>query len=188
MNSNINKKTNLSVQLILSLIMILFISLLTVGCTSKDKEAVLDCPFTELNWNASVDDIVNYEKTEYECYDSMYQGTTYIFPKDYSDKEGSIKYMTDDKGALKNVAWLYVGNDKEDVMSVYNSLIKELTDKYGKPTDNTDNVNNYGEVWKLDSGNIVITAVITTEAKMVQVGYMHPTVSDGNPMNPKTAK
>lgn len=164
-------------------ILMLLFSMILSGCAKKDS---LDCDFTDMNWENSIDDIMKYENSEYETYDSMYLGTTYTFPKEYLGKSGLIKYMTDDKDVLMNVSWLYVGDEENDVLNVYEALKNGLIQKVGEPTENTDNVNNYGEVWKLESGNIILTAVITSDGKMVQVGYMNPVVSNGNTANPKT--
>ena len=147
------------------------------GCGASGAKSKSTIPFTDMTFSSSADDVIAAEGDQYETYDSIYDGITYTYPKEYMDKAGTIKYMCDEGGALQNIAWTYAGDDGAEVMVLYNNIYAELKNTYGEPTQNADGVNNYAEVWKMDSGNIILSAVLTSDSKMMQVAFLSPAVS-----------
>lgn len=148
-------------------------SIMLTACGSKDSAI---CPYTDLTWKSSVDDMIAAEGEEFETYASVYKGLTYTYPKTYQTKEGNVKYMFDDKGVLCNVAWTYEGDSKEDVMETYDIFVSAVTASRGEG-ENHDGVNTYGRVWKTDEGSIIVSAVTTTGANYMQIAYMSKEVS-----------
>ncbi len=157
--------------------------ILTVALTSLlaltacgDQQAAAISPFTELSWNASVDDMVKAEGDGYETYDSIYQGTTYTYSKKYLEKEGMIKYMYDGDGKLCNVSWSFTGDTPDSVMTVYRNVCKDTEKIHGKSTSD-DGVGNYGQVWNTAAGTVMANAVITNDVRVMQIAYMSEEVS-----------
>lgn len=141
----------------------------------------LDCPFTELGWDNTTEEIIEAEGGEYETYDSVYNGTTYTFDKEYDGKIGTIKYMFDDKDELMCVAWTYVGETTDEINELYKTISDSVTEKYGEShltDEDTNTVNSGGGVWYLDSGDIIISTVDTEQQKALQYAFLHPEVSN----------
>ena len=148
--------------------------LVLAGCGEQQAAAI--SPFTELSWNASVDDMIKAEGNGYETYDSIYQGTTYTYSKTYLEKEGMIKYMYDSDGKLCNVSWAYTGESPDSVMTVYRNVCKDTEKIHGKSTSD-DGVGNYGQVWNTAAGTVMASAVITNDVRVMQIAYMSEEVS-----------
>lgn len=67
-----------------------------------------------------------------ETYDSVYDGTTYTFPKEFDGLNGTIKYMFDDEEKLVCMSWLYETDDSEDLADVYDKIHGEAEDMLGE--------------------------------------------------------
>lgn len=158
-----------------SLLMVLTVSALA-GC-GKDKQTVT-CPFTKMTWENTVDDVLATEGDDYTTYDSVYNGTTYVFSKNYLDLEGTIKYMFDDSDKLMCVAWSYSSDSEEEVKNTYNQIHKQVQDTYGESSYNTELATNSGDVWYLDEGDIILSVVSTDTQNALQYSYLNPEVSN----------
>ena len=74
-----------------SLIIVLAITALT-GC--KKQPQAVKSPFTEMTWENSVEDVIAEEGDDYTTYESIYNGTTYEFAKNYLDQDGTVKSVS----------------------------------------------------------------------------------------------
>jgi hypothetical protein len=120
------------------------------------------------------------EGSDYETYDSVYGGTTYTYSKEYLDCTGTVKYMFDQDDQLMCVAWAYTPESAEELDTVYSAIHEELVDTYGNSGyDNTDETN-YGDVWYLDSGDIILSAVTMDSQWAFQYAYLNPAVSNSD--------
>lgn len=145
------------------------------GCSSsKDSEGF---PFTELTWENSYDDMVALEGESNDTYDSVYSGTTYGYPKEYLDLNGTVRYMYDADNKLMCVAWAYSADTDEELKDTYETIFKEIKKTYGESGYNTNQPTNYGDVWYLDEGNIILSAMTTSTQKALLYSYLHPDVS-----------
>ena len=151
---------------------LLLSALVLAGC----QKATKSIPYTKATFKSSVEDILKLEGENYETYDSVYYGTTYVFGKEYLGREGKIKYMTDDTGELCNVAWACSTEDGEHADALYKEIYGILQKDFGDPTESVG-VNNYGAVWKRSDGNIILSAMISSEVNAVQVAFLNPKVS-----------
>ena len=86
------------------------------GCSSPQKQVT--CPFTEITWENTLEDVQALEGELLDSYYSSYKGTTYVYEKEYLGLSGTIKYMFDDKENLKSMAWLYLPESDEDLEEV----------------------------------------------------------------------
>lgn len=174
------KKRLLSISLTLLLCSVMALT----GCQKKSDAAEkpeLDCPFTELDWDNTLEEILEEEGGAYGTYDSVYNGTTYTFEKEYEGKTGTIKYMFDDKDKLMCVAWTYVGSSTDEINDLYKDIHDSVTEEHGdshQTGKDTNNVNNSGDVWYLNSGDIIISTVDTDQQKVLQYAFLHPDVSN----------
>lgn len=162
---------------------ILFVSLLLTfvltGC--KKQPAGLACPFTNMTWKSSVDDVIASEGKDYTTKDSMYKGKTYSFHKKYLDLNGTVMYMFDDNNKLMNVTWVYAPDKKDNLKNTYDKIHKELKSAHGKSGYNVTNGTTLGDVWYLDEGDIILSAVTTDSVKLLQYSYLNPKVSNKEP-------
>lgn len=162
-------------------IILTFIStlLITVSCftgCAKTADNPTDCPFTTVSWDASVEDITALEGENHETYDSIYNGITYTYSKEYLGQAGMIKYMFDAQERLCNISWTYTGSEEEEVMNIYNSVCQEAAKDYGEgKTD--DGIGNYCKMWVEKNETIMANAVITDDTKVMQIAYMRADVS-----------
>lgn len=163
-----------------AMICILF-SLTAAACAQKDEPPVLDCPFTTVGWDVSPTEASVAEgasEVEISYYDSVYGGSCYTFPKEYNGFQGTIKYMYDDKDQLMCVAWAYGCDSAEELAALYESINSSVNEKYGESGYSADHPGNYGNVWYLETGDIVLTTMVTEETKALQYAYLHPSVSN----------
>lgn len=151
----------------------------TAACGGKESGLVLECPFTEIGWDATADEAAAAEGSDtLSTYDSVYGGICYTYPKEYNGLMGTIKYMFDAEERLMCVAWAYGCDNADELFALYESINDSVNEKYGESGYAADHPGNYGNVWYLDTGDIVLTTMITTENKALQYAYLHPAVSN----------
>lgn len=168
-----------SLKVLAPLFLLLLLSLM--GCSSKKD--VVSCPFTEITWESSLEDVQALEGEPTESYPSSYKGITYVYPKQYDGMDGSIKYMFDDQNKLKSMAWVYLPTSAEDLENVYEDLVSRTTKWYGDSGFDSDLVTAKGEVWYLEGGNVLIGVMSTGINEAIQYQYFHPEVSSEKPQN-----
>lgn len=158
----------------------------TTGCQKKAAE----CPFTTITWENTLDDITALEGGEGETYDSVYDGITYTYPKEYHGLDGTIKYMFDGEDKLVSLSWMYEAESSDDLTEVYEQIHSEAEDMLGKSgfkynSEQFADLTSPGDVWYLETGNVILTTVDASDAKLLQYTFLHPDVSDENPQNKK---
>ena len=144
---------------------------------TSDKTDVPDVPFSEFSFDSSLEDVMAGEGEDYETYDSIYDGTTYTYDKKYLDRDGTVKYMFNQDEVLVNIAWTASCSDATEAMTLYNDALSAITEEYGEPTKNADGFNNYAQVWKSPAGNIIVSAVTTSDTNMAQIAFLSPLVA-----------
>ena len=145
-----------------------------LGCGSNTDGSLPDCPFSELTWTSSVADMEKAEGTDHETYDSVYGGTTYTYTREYKGLSGTVKYMFDADEKLASIAWAY-GSDSADVLKqLYEDIHADVVSTHGESGYNTDKDTNYGDVWYLEDGNIIISTMLTDTQKALQFAYLSP--------------
>ncbi|MCI8893996.1 MAG: hypothetical protein HFI41_04980 [Lachnospiraceae bacterium] len=147
------------------------------GCSgSAGQEA--PAPFSALTWEASYEDLTRLEGEPLTTYDSVYGGTACTYAKEYKGQKGTLKYMFDDNNQLMCIAWAYETADPSQLDSVYTALHEEVVERYGESGYNPDNPTSYGDVWYLDSGHIILSAITTGNQCALQYAYLNPLASD----------
>lgn len=150
-----------------------------LGCGSSSKEVT--CPFTEITWENTLEDVQALEGELQDSYYSSYKGTTYVYEKEYLGLKGSIKYMFDDEENLRSIAWLYLPESKEDLEKVYADLVNQTNKLYGESGFDSDMSTAKGAVWYLEGGNILIGVMSTGVNEAIQYQFFHPEVSSEKP-------
>lgn len=169
---------------IIASVLFLTVALLSlVGCSSA--QAKTECPFTEITWNSTLEDVQALEGELQDSYYSSFKGTTYVYEKEYLGLPGTIKYMFNDEEKLMSMAWLYLPESDEDLENVYADLVKQTTNLYGKSGFDSDMTTAKGEVWYLEDGNILIGVMSTGVNEAIQYQFFHPEVSSKKPANSK---
>ena len=143
----------------------------------QDKKPAFDCPFTELNWDSTTEDMTAAEGENYSTYDSLYGGLCYTYPKEYEGHSGTVKYMFDAENRLMSVAWAYSAETAEELEALYETISAATVEQYGESGYDAGGVGNYGGVWYRENGDIILTTMVTTENKALQYAYLHPLVS-----------
>lgn len=141
-------------------------------------ETAPDCPFTDISWNNTVKDVIAAEGDDFSTYDSVYGGLCYTYPKEYLEHMGTVKYMFDEKEQLMSVAWAYGAESVEELSALYESINESVNEVYGESGYDANGVGNYGNVWYLESGDIILSTMITSENMALQYAYLHPLVSN----------
>lgn len=159
----------------------LMLSALT-GCGQKKDE--VECPFTTITWESTLEDVMELEGEPDNSYDSTYGGMTYVFDgKEYNGMNGSIKYLFDGEDKLVSMAWLYIPEDNDDRDAVYDELYKQTKQWYGDTGFESNQGTAKGAVWYLEGGNIIIGVMSTGVTECIQYQYFHPDVSSEGPMH-----
>ena len=140
-----------------------------------------ECPFTEITWDNTLEDVLALEGEPLESYASIYSGTTYSFSKDFHAMSGTIKYMFDDRNQLMSMAWLYLPESKEELENVYQSLCDETNQLYGESGFDSDTGTAKGNVWYLQDGNILIGVMSTGTNEADQYQFFHPDAASQKP-------
>lgn len=157
----------------------LTLAFILTGCQKPQPK--LACPFTDMTWESTVDDVTAAEGDNYTTHDSIYNGTTYSFSRKYLDLDGTVKYMFDNNDKLMSVAWAYGTNNVDDLKKTYDKIHGQIENAYGKSGYAAENPTNFGDVWYLDEGDIVLSAVTTDSQTILQYAYVHPKVSNTEP-------
>ena len=160
------------------LLLLASFSLLLCSCGQSKK---VECPFTEITWESTLDDVLALEGEPLDSYASTYSGMTYTFSKDFHDMSGTIKYMFDDNDKLMSMAWLYIPESKEDLENVYQTLCDETNQLYGESGFDSDMGTAKGNVWYLEDGNILVGVMSTGSNEAVKYQFFHPDVSSKKP-------
>lgn len=162
-------------------LMMIFIvmTLALTGCISEQSKSETVCPFSTLTFESSVDDMIKTEGDSYETYDSIYQGITYTYKREYLGYPGDIKYMFDGEGKLCNISWAYTSGDAESVKEVYEAVLKDTENIRGEGVKD-DGIGNYCTMWKGEAGSVILSGVLTSDVTVMQIAYMSPEVSKQN--------
>lgn len=152
---------------------LLFTTALLFGCGSNSS-TMPDCPFSDLKWSSSVKDMEKAEGTGHETYDSVYGGTTYTYGKEYQGVSGTVKYMFDEDEKLASIAWAYGSDDADELYQLYETIHADVVAAYGESGYNTQKETNYGDVWYLKDGNIILSTMVTNSQKALQFAYLSP--------------
>lgn len=171
--------TRKNIHLFSLMIGMLLLCALTACGGEKETGPALDCPFTDLGWNSTIDDMLSAEGNGYSTYDSLYGGLCYTYPKEYEGYAGTVKYMFNEENALMSVAWAYGAENADEIQALYETLSESATAKYGENGYDAGGVGNYGGVWYREDGDIILTTMITSENNALQYAYLHPSVSKG---------
>lgn len=169
--------------LILSLVFC-YSSTALIGCAgSNDAKIVTEInkkvvdkyqpPFTEITLDSTEEAVLKAEGEAVEEYPSFYQGTVYRYDnKEYVGYNGSLKYMSDDKGNIACIAWMYESENAEDVNKAYETIHNEMIVRYGESGNVSEAMGNYGDIWYFDNVHIQISAVVTSDYNGLQISYM----------------
>lgn len=155
----------------------------TGGCQKKSAE----CPFTTITWENTLEDITELEGSGSDTYDStVYGGLVYSYPKEFDGLKGTVKYFFDEKDRLVSMAWMYKTDDSGDLKEVYDKIHQEAEDMLGKSgfkynSDRFADLTSPGDVWYLETGNVILNTVDAEDVKILQYSFLHPDVSEGNP-------
>lgn len=134
----------------------------------------IDCPFTDLGWETTEEELFKAEGEYDESYDSTYGGKTYTYDGSYMGRDGVLKYMYDEDGVLMSVAWAYSSGDADELKKLYDEIVSETEGKYGESEYTTNKATNYGNVWKLKEGHIIVSVMMTDSNKALQIAYVNP--------------
>ena len=144
-------------------------ALVLCACRKEENPAAPVSPF----WEYTVEDVLAYEGSSPETYDSVYGGICYTYPKTYQERQGTIKYMFDDKERLMCVAWTCSADEEQELYDFYDLIEKDVNSQTGE----TGSSSNTGCVWYRENGNIILSLMITSDLKAMQYAYLHPDVS-----------
>lgn len=162
------------------LILYLLISIVCLQCAcGTEHKSEPPAPFSNACWECSVSDVSAIEGDSSAAYDSVYGGTTYSYPKDYNGHSGTIKYMFNDQDALMCIAWAYNAEDEDELYAIYDEINQTVNKTHGDSGYQADShTSNYGNVWYLESGDIILSTMITSDNKALQYAYLNPAVSN----------
>ncbi len=158
--------------------LILTTTLLVCCLAACKKDKPVTCPFTEITWENTLDDIKALDSELNTTVDSAYEGETYDVATTYNEKDGIVQYMFDANDKLVCMAWNYTADTGEDLQAVYKELLSQTKEEYGECGYHYEMATSGGHVWYSDNGNIILFYIATDEVKTIQYSYKHPDVSE----------
>lgn len=161
------------------LVCLLFTAAGLCACGASGDAQLADCPFSQLNWNSSIREVVAVEGEEHGSYDSVYGGVCYTYPREFEERMGTVKYMFDGDGALASIAWAWGTDSQEELLSLYHTIYDSVSAQCGESGYSAEHQTNYGGVWYRDNGDIILSVMITSETKALQFSFLSPAVSSG---------
>ena len=147
-------------------------SIILCGCSPT--KTVLVCPYTDVAWETTPEQLSSAKGDCLSSYASTYGGMTYTYDGIYLNRAGTLKYMYDNQNTLKSIAWAYSSDSGEELLALYEEMHADIVAQYGESGYNTNSIGNYGDVWKMDSGNIILSVMITETNKALQIAYVYP--------------
>ena len=148
-------------------------TLLFSGC-GKQKES--DIPFTDMNWNSTFED-VSKEYGEAINIVTSYYGEAYDYASTFENMDGYTRYTFDQDGQLTSAAFIYECEDGEELPAKYENIHSKLETKYGKTNEYNVDATTITDIWRLNSGNIMLIALISSDYNAIMYTYLNPTVS-----------
>lgn len=158
-----NAKSTIKKLISLSLLVIV----LFTACGS-DKNRI---PFSKLTFETSYEDMVSKLGDPTDT-TTTYLGDTYGYSCKYLQKDGTVRYTFDEDGNMASITWLYESEDGEEVSDLYADIHKELVNKHGKTKEATDDVTQLSDIWRLDTGNITLVAVVSSDYNGLMYTYL----------------
>ena len=167
-----------------------FLFVLTLCITAlacKPATPKLTIPYTEMTWNNTLEDIQSAEGELLSTSPSAYNGTTYVFEKEFLDVKGNIKYSFDEKNTLKSIGWMYSSASIDELEALYKKICSETANHYGECDLDTADSSKLkssavkANFWYLDDGNIQILLIYAADYSVLQIQYIHPDVASENP-------
>lgn len=152
---------------VLFLTLVFTVSILFSGCASSTS------PFSDLSWDSTMDDMISAEGDDYNETTSFW-GDTYCYTKNYMDVDGQVRYSFDDEGSLTSLSWVYQSDDADEISSLYDDIHKKLVSEYGESGEFKTDSTQLSDIWRLDSGNIMLVAIISTDYNVVSYTYLNP--------------
>ena len=163
-----------------AILIIAIFSTFICACRTNSKPELI-APFSDASWNCNVEEMIALEGNSHSSYDSVYGGTTYSYSKDYDGYKGTIKYMFDQNKQLMCIAWAYGCDNENELFTLYEKINQTVNETHGKSNYNANgHSSNYGNVWYLKSGDIILSTMVTAENKALQYAYLNPLVSNSD--------
>ena len=151
--------------------LIFFICLCTAlsGCGKKEFSA----PFAEnVKWSMSEAEIKAALGEPTDTYLSVYGGDCCTYPLSYLGRDGTLKIMFDENGALASTAWAYVTTDGGDLEKLTAAVIKAETELHGKTSVDPNGSGTQGSVWYTDGGDILTASIAVDGSYGFQYSYI----------------
>ncbi len=144
-------------------------STLFLGCGTKEA----NIPFTDYNFETTYQEITDDLGTPVEEAAS-YLGTSYCYDSDYLSDASEVRYTFDEDGNMASITWLLESSDSEEITDCYNDIHSELVNTYGETKEATSDTTQLSDIWRLETGNITLVAVISTEYNGIMYTYLSP--------------
>ena len=149
-----------------------FSTILFTGCKSSSNYAA---PFSPLTWDSTIEDMYEQEGNEYTTKDSYY-GDTYSYACEYNGMSGTISYSFDDE-TLSCISFTYISDDGDDITAKYETLHNTLEKKYGESGETSSDTTTMTDIWRMETGNVSLIAVISTDYNALMYTCLAPDYS-----------
>ena len=146
------------------------ISSLLLGCSKSSSDRI---PFSELDFTVTYEDMVD-KLGEPISQTESYLGESYSYKSDYLETDSEVRYTFDEDGKIASITWLYESDDGEEITGFYNDIHKQLENTYGKTEEATNNVTQLSDIWRLESGNITLVALVSSDYNGIMYTYLTP--------------
>lgn len=161
------------------LLLTAILALLASGCQKAPgkKDSTPVSPLSTLTWESTYEDMTALEGEALEGRESIYGGLAYDYPKEFMERSGTISYMFDEEERLVCIGWSYSASSPEELDAAYQAIYQDVAKSNGESGEEAKGLNNYGDVWRRQEGNIILSAVASDSASALLYSYLSPLVS-----------
>lgn len=148
------------------------------GKTDAEKEAVENATgfpvFGEedLSWDMTEDELTAVLGEPESIYFSIYGGDALTYPAEYLGREGTLKLMFSEDGALASVAWAYITPNADDLISVYEEIDGYEIERNGESGFSSQHSTSFGDVWYLEDRDVLISTIFGSDSCGLQYAYI----------------
>lgn len=157
--------------------LLLFVMLVCSSCGISNGEPLT--PFTELDFNNTVGDMLEVygETQEIKVNEDGY--TEYFYPYEYEGRTGELRFSVNSQNKIEQISWLYEPLTADEVTTCAEEWENLFIETYGEP----DFTNSAGKIWYTKLATIGVAKASFFSTNVVWIIYTNPEIKNAETMS-----
>lgn len=157
--------------------LLLFVMLVCSSCGISKEEPLT--PFTELDFNNTVGDMLEIygETQEIKVNEDGY--TEYFYPYEYEGRTGQLRFSVNSQNKIEQISWLYEPLTADEVTTCAEEWENLFIETYGEP----DFTNEVGKMWYTKLATIGVVKASVLSINIVWIIYTNPEIKNAETMS-----